>query len=328
MEYLFSGYAKGKIPSIQISGVQYNEVKQAKEEWLAVLGIEEKLALLLDNFFAFEVALLKHGEEFRIWRQFSHIEAMTMRLAFDRHMVNFLTSCRLYLDHTSHGISALFGTESEENRALGEFKSSMYDNHFAYRLMEALRNVVQHTCLPFNSLTQHWSLCQGVDENRIHFTVSPLLSLKEIRETSRLKKSIVEELNEMGTKTLDIRPLVQEHMQCLFRVHEFIRKILHDKISQARIIYERALAQFANIDDQKVEFSFLWIRGENGLELDRVELVEEPLSYFDYLSNQNQINPELTRSFTSNADFKLPSPKWDRPPTKRTPGNQGQNTTC
>src|SRR5437868_6592604 len=113
MRYEASGF-KNTWVSTPIEKQRFEEVKRAKATCLFAIDLEEKFALLLDNFAELEFELLRLAESSLIWPNRNHTESMQERLTLDRRIVNLLTACRLYLDQTDHGLSGLFGNPSPQ----------------------------------------------------------------------------------------------------------------------------------------------------------------------------------------------------------------------
>lgn len=68
-------------------------------------------------------------------------------------IVNWLTSVRLYLDHTETHLKRTYGDSSAEWASFSRSCAEAYDNHFGYRFVYRFRNYVQHCGLPVSSIT-------------------------------------------------------------------------------------------------------------------------------------------------------------------------------
>jgi hypothetical protein len=64
MKFKVTGFANHARPSYEISEDRYNSIKSAKNTCLFALELEEKYALLLDNYSEFQIELLKLAEFF------------------------------------------------------------------------------------------------------------------------------------------------------------------------------------------------------------------------------------------------------------------------
>jgi len=87
----------------------------------------------------------------------------TFRVAqqVDVALVSFLLMWRLFLDHVSHDLSQRFGKPSAEFERFDQATHDAFDSHPGYRLVEGLRNYVQHVGMP--PLTYTVSRRRGTD---------------------------------------------------------------------------------------------------------------------------------------------------------------------
>src|SRR5690606_25514133 len=109
-------------------------------------GVEDKFRILLGNFLSYERELLMIGTERMVDGRFDHEVAWHHRLQITRRVVNYLTAVRLYTDQVAHEIKASRGAPAHE--AWKKKTHEVYDSKPGYRIVCALRNVVQHSALP------------------------------------------------------------------------------------------------------------------------------------------------------------------------------------
>jgi hypothetical protein len=189
VKYHATGFGVSAIaPSKAIDQARFEAVNRSKNVCLLALGFEEKFQLFLDNFQEWETELLNQAQSFLLWRVIAHADAMGQRLGLDRRLVNLLTSLRLYLDQTDYGLSRMFGNPSGELDAIKNFKSSLYDSHFGYRLLEALRNHVQHCSLPVSEIVFKHDRQETKEGPHIQVSVMPQLSFNTFRTGEGFKK--------------------------------------------------------------------------------------------------------------------------------------------
>jgi hypothetical protein len=303
MNFEVVGYVASGITTLQISEERYRVVKSAKATCLFATELEEKFALLIDNFYELETELLKLAEASRIWPNRDHRDTMLERLTIDRRLVNLLTACRLYVDQTDHGISALFGKFSNDLNRIKLFKNQLYDDCWGYRFMEALRNHVQHSGLPIHIISHNSARVSGVDQDYSQYTVVPQTSVKKLAENSSFKKAILTELQEMGEQ-IDLRPAIREYIDCFCRLHERIRETITAKLANDRPVYEAAIVEYSNIEGVAVRFPHLHKTNEDGTADEEIALVAHFLDYLDPLRLRNPTNRNLSRTFSANTDQK------------------------
>jgi len=305
MKYQAYGYAGAKIATQGIDRETFERVKEARATCLFALEIEETFALLFDNFAEFEVELLRLAEFSLLWlgRARDHTESMQERLLLDRRLVNLLTSCRLYLDQTDDGISTLFGNPSGELTSVKEFKNDLYDSHWGYRLMEALRNHVQHFGLAARVITLNSFRSSGDGPDYSEFTVYPQANVKALAENPHFKKTILGELRGQG-ENIDLRGPAREYMSCFVALHNKLRRTIGQRVEDARRAYESATRYYASINGQEVKFAELQEFSEDGDVTDEISLVTNFLDYYDNLLKRNSVNDDIHHATASNSDQK------------------------
>lgn len=304
MKYTVYGYIDGGVVRGTLTSERYAEIRKAKKTCLFALELEEKFALLIDNFAEFEYELLQLAEGYLLWGfRGEHAESMQARLCLDRRLANLLTACRLYLDQTDRGISAIFGSSSDQLAEVKRFKSDLYDNHWGYRLMEALRNHVQHSGLIVHIISYPQFRSKGNGPDYSEFTICPETQVSTLAENSNFKKSILEELDLRG-ETIDLRGPVREYLSCFVELHDKLREVIQLRVAEARSFYEQAIHEFRVIDGREVRYVHLLESHNDDRKNDEVALVTEFLEYYDQLRKRNRVNKQLQLATASNTDQK------------------------
>jgi len=301
MEYRYRavGRLEHEALSVDIERNRYLEVKNAKATCLYALELEEKLALLLDNFAEYEVELLRLAESSLIWPNRWFADFMHQRLLLDRRLVNLLTACRLYLDQSDHLVSTIFGKPSMELGAVKAFKNDLHSTRRGYRLMEAVRNHVQHAGTAIHSVTYGSSLSH--DHAYVEFTIAPSARVKDFAENPKFSRKVLAELRE-GKEAVDLRGPLRDYVSCLISIHEQVRETIHSTISDARDLYEAAVAEFSVVDGEAVKFPQLLEVRQDGTVSEETALVGDFLVHHDRLLERNVTNKDLRHSTASNSD--------------------------
>jgi hypothetical protein len=300
MKYEVSGYADHKIVSMTIPEVRCQEVCAARRTCFFALEIEEKCALLIDNYYEFECELLKLAQASAIWPHLEHSDSMLKRLSLDRRIVNLLTACRLYLDQTEHAISSLFGDSSTELASFRKLRKDLYGSHWGYRLMEAIRNHVQHAGLVAHGITHSMSSVDGRLKNYTQQTVSPTTNAETLATNPDFKKSVLEELRRFK-QPIDLRPPLREYVSCLVRLHEHVREIMRARLEEDREVYEAAVKEFATVSGKAVSFARLRVLNDDRTIKEERPLVTEFLGYHDLLRKRFSARSDLERICASNS---------------------------
>ena len=229
---------------------------------------------------------------------------MQERLALDRRLVNLLTSCRLYLDQTDHGISCPFGNPSSELDTVKKLKNDLYDGHFGYRLMETLRNHVQHSGLPVHIISYQASRSSGKGPDYFECVVIPKASVKELSESSSFKKGILQELP-AGKDEVDLRGPVREYVTCLIELHDKLRDTTKATADLGES-YQAAIREFSKLNGQSVRFPSLVQLHDDLRTNDEVVLRQTLLDRLDPLRKRNLVNRNLCHLTASNSDQEKP----------------------
>jgi len=109
------------------------------------------------------------NSSFRVWKQtFDHVSSAKRgewqpALIEDLlgAFVGWLLVWRLVLDQAEHDLSSRFGQNSDQLASFRLARNRAYDSSRAYRVVEALRNLVQHREMPSIRLSRKEGLDQG-----------------------------------------------------------------------------------------------------------------------------------------------------------------------
>lgn len=227
------GLVKPDKSVLEINMQQFNELRDAYVFLSNMTHVEEKFDIALENMLELEQEFLDQAAADMMF----HLRERTDTQAkLNRRFVNLLTACRLYLDHTDKHAHDLFGPKSPEAAALRAFRSELYDSHLGYRVMEELRNHVQHRGLPIHA-TGHDSARDAKGQGR--HRVSAYLVPSELRSAGKFKSAILHQLEAATTKQTDLLALARDYIECLGDIHVRFRVLAETMTSQA---LERLLA--------------------------------------------------------------------------------------
>jgi len=214
---------------IVVSRAQFEDAKCARKGLLDALSIEEKFDILIENYFEFERDLLEitlrntlfHEKDWSSFQSEIHL--------IDRRIINLLTTSRLYLDQLNHQVSSTYGKVSKVQASLKKKLSDEYDSTRGYRVLDALRNFVQHRDLPVFRL-QHGASRKDV-ASKSKRTITPSLSVSRLKDDKSFKKSIIKELELLGDN-VDLKPLIRESMEAFGRIHSLVRDSWADDVTR------------------------------------------------------------------------------------------------
>ena len=223
---LFLGYKN----FLEISGDEFEEVKTAKRSLLEMLSIEEKLNLILENHAEFERELLGLGLNHMMFFSYGWSTFQNEIHLINRRLINLLTTCRLYMDQIPHNVNSIYGEGAGLARIVKEKMSHEYDSNLSYRVVEALRNYVQHRGLPIYGLEYNMTR-KDVASPLLKHIVTPTLSVARLKEEKKFKAAVLKELEALGDE-IDIKPLVRQYIDSIGRIHLSIRDLVASDVAR------------------------------------------------------------------------------------------------
>jgi hypothetical protein len=225
LEYGITQLVFGKKPFFPISAERYSALSEARRSLGVALAVEEKLTLVLENYVEFENEILSAGLGQIVFHVKSWSDRMSQSYRFNRRLINLLTAGRMYLDHLEHDLNELHAGQSAPRDLISLSKKQQYDSLLGYRVMEALRNYVQHRGLPVHGI-DHWGSWK-VDPTRetAANVVTPFLRVSALREDGKFKRSVLTELEELGER-LDVKPFVREYVEGIGHIHTSFRELI------------------------------------------------------------------------------------------------------
>ena len=250
MKYILTKHIIGPRDIIFISQEEYEICKKARECLLECLHIEEKINVVIENYREFEMMLLDYTMRSAIYNEVSWSLLNEERNNINRRLANLLTACRLYLDHLIHHLNIIFGQDSEHVAIIRKIISCEYDSEISYRIMEALRNFIQHNGFPITSLTHN----HGWNEDRTFIinNIQPFVSIPYLELDKDFKRSVLEEMKAIGD-TIDIRMYVRSYVASLGKIQDRVRDIIHTYSGAWEDRIDSTIQKYPDFADKKSE---------------------------------------------------------------------------
>ncbi|MDE0075422.1 MAG: hypothetical protein OXR82_12400 [Gammaproteobacteria bacterium] len=309
--YVLTRRVLGKQPKISIDARRYAALSEAMRIQRAALEIEEKFDLVVANYEELEREILTLTLTHAVRDDFTWASMSSDRLLLGRRLVNLLTTCRLYVDQVTHSVSRSATTGCTREQAERVFRDQ-YDGNLAYRIMDALRNHVQHRSLAIVGITYGCSRArEEATQSLLEFTLSLTLNLEALREDRRFKQRTLEELENLPQKRRDVILFVRQYLESLGRAQEQLRELLATAVERADADVHSALAEWKTVSDTSTGLVALkrcdrpssdeYVAVTGNLRARREELVA---------SNRSLAN--LASSFISSARPRDAYPSWDQ----------------
>ncbi len=230
-KYQIRRYVGGSREFIEISEDEYGKLKAAKEALFQTLYMEEKLDIVLENYFEFEETVLKSALKHMLFRNQDYNWYQSEKRMISRRIINLLTACRLYVDQTRHHISRIFGKISTQFQDVIDQFAEQYDKHLGYRVMDALRNYVQHKGLPLHEIKYSMSWTDHNSEKYMRCVATPYIYVSQLKEDKGFKASVLKELESLGEKN-DMKIFLRDYVSSLGIIHSKIRGIFKSHVAE------------------------------------------------------------------------------------------------
>lgn len=238
---------------LEISEVEFNEIKSANKKLLEALFIEEKLDFVVENYLEFENDLLRLASKNICFHNNYNFSRNNDQNLLNRRIMNLLSVSKSYLEQSKKHIKNLFGENSTIFNQLNDLHSAYYDKILGYRFMEALRNYVQHYDVPIHVIGY---LHGFVDNNNIDaglfHKVIPCIQIKELEKDEDFKSTILDELMCIfKDEKIDIREFIREYVESIGKIQEEIREMIKPDLLFWEEKFNLAFKKYQDIYSEK-----------------------------------------------------------------------------
>lgn len=282
---------------IQITNDEYEELKKAKFMLQQYLYIEEKLNFIIENYLELEKEILNISISNLVTPLSSRewTNSVDEIHKVNRRIINLLTTSRMYLDHVSHDLKKVCQDKLDVIPMFEKLKNIEYESVLGYRVMEALRNFVQHRGLPIHLLSHNVSKTK---DNRIKHLLFPVIRVRDLEEDGKFKRAVLEELKNIGDR-VDIRLYIRQYVQSFYKFQKFIRDIfIEDRLEYDNLINEA----YKKYEDKYGKItSFLAISDYHldNCHKDVNYILRDIITRRIWLEEKNNIDKDLTINFVS-----------------------------
>jgi hypothetical protein len=219
-----------------ISADESTLINEAITGLRTILAFEDKFFVVMENFLELELCTAGIAAT-RMLRPLVKDEEFgdDIREA-NRRMINLLTSFRLYRDQTVQHLASLVPGTDLRTLFKGEETKS-----FAFRVVEALRNHVQHRDLPVYTMTvgSGWASEPPAPKLRHHTRLA--MRLSQLEEDDRFPSAVLSELQALP-ELPDLALLLREYASIIARIHRDLRAEFSQRQSEWISALEEAAA--------------------------------------------------------------------------------------
>jgi hypothetical protein len=301
MDYYLVRLVLGSKKSVPLSKERYASIREAKQGVLQCLYIEEKFDLVVENYLELEKALIDSVVRGMILRDRKKHRFDLERSLYNRRLINLLTTARTYTDQTTQHLKKIFTSEPDRAKVLAAEFSRQYDERIGYRVMEALRNFVQHRGLPVDYISHKRTWIREGESKKLQHSTRFFLDISDLSADGKFKKSVLTELEDIGEK-VSLIPLVRDYMEGLSVAQNSIRNSVQPQAGMWESILTEAIESFSvEHGTPKVGLAAV-CRDGGGRYSEKVYLTKKPVDYRIILERKNASLVNLRLRYATNED--------------------------
>jgi len=300
MKYLLAKRTLGSSVTVKITEQEYKKIKTAKNNLLEILYIEEKFDIFIDNYLEFEMDLLNYAARHMVRGIKTHAGLQIGLNQINRRIINLLSTGRLYLDQSIHNLSNI-SSKSNTIEEIKKEKTKQYEQYLGYRVMDALRNYVQHRGYPIQSLTYENKFIGKNPNERLLFSITPYIQIQELEKDNKFKKEVLKEIKLLG-ENIDLKLLVREYVEALWNIHAKVRELLKSDILNWEQLFQSTIYKFKSKNSKIGSIVGLSAvkQNENGTYKDSIEIVKYIIEYRQELQRKNSTFVNLSKRYVTN----------------------------
>ena len=219
----------GRSHRIAITQDEYSNIASSRKLLNETSSLEEKFLAIAEQFYELEKYVISLSLETMIFG-FNNVASMSeIGSTFGRIAGAMLSMSRLYTDTAASHL---------EKISLGALKladckavlSGHYDASFEYRVIEAVRNHVQHRAFPVHTtkFPSKWT----EDRSAISFQTKFYLEHSKLQADDKFKKSVLKEIDDVGGP-VELNSALRSYFGVLCDIHTEFRKLAAPFVQEA-----------------------------------------------------------------------------------------------
>lgn len=273
----------GRTGNFQLTADEYHSIERSVQVFVHTIWQEEKFRILVENYVSFYDFILSEGLT-HVLDARKEIDTLHFRLgSASRHVMNFLTSFRLYRDALKENTACIFGDKNAEKAPLEKLKE-VYDNDFAYRMIHQLRNHAQHCALP----VQRGSFGSVWNDERTRYSIKNnfFVDYDALKRDQGFPEKLLDEARR-NYSSLDLFTLLGTGLDTLGEIHHWWRYHCGDILLNA----ERTFGKFfERVRSERYDETNVFVKI---VDIDTGERLREISSFqFSYLDHLRSIIAE------------------------------------
>ncbi len=300
MSYILTRAVLGKRVVIPIEQTEHDDIVTARKVISNALSIEQKFDFVMSNLFELEMSLAHTTAEQMLYDYHDRDWFDESRDMLNRRVMNLLSTARSYVDTLPQHINIIFGRDKSVTDACLQFLRDEYDARLGYRVMEAMRNYVQHEGMPIHGSTDGGSHTGEGDTWQIKYTLDMWLKPAELKGTD-FKANVLAELGKIGEK-IDLKLLIRDYVEGLAAANRKVREVVEEVVAQSQQLIASTLSRYeAACPGPHATIGVIVAQVEDEIPVSEHAVLLAPFEYRARLLKKNQRYKNLRRRFISTA---------------------------
>jgi hypothetical protein len=200
-----------------LSVEEHEKLKKASCRLMQHFNDQHPLAIVALNYEDLQNQLQKLAREYEADPSMNWIRMEMMRLMINRHILNFLSAARMFLDHSEYNLKKRYGQNSNRLERFKNACSSAYDAQFSYRFMYELRNYSQHCDMPLGTL-QLQSKSREEDSRTVERSLRISFDRDKLLKDHDWKAELRAEIQNLPSE-FEINSHIHQMMDCLVKIN-------------------------------------------------------------------------------------------------------------
>lgn len=277
--------SKGITEIRDLSEKEYQDYMKAFNCLYGFSGDQQRYAIVSLNRDDILKIIKKYTEEYvENPQSLDYIMMEKMVLDINRHILNYLSSVRSFLDHTETKLKKNYGATSDRYKRFKNVCREVYSTSFSYRFLSKLRNYSQHFGMPLGGL----SLRSREDppySGNIYHSLQASFSRDELLKYDSWG-TIAKEISQLPSE-FDIIPHIVQMMKCLEKINlVLINEDLPELYSSAEFI-EQLISQAQGKEGLPCILQFSDIKRGSNEEIKemKVQIMHIPFHIIEIVNN-------------------------------------------
>jgi hypothetical protein len=282
--------------AISIEADRRDALAVADEGIVAMIHFEDRYAMVIDNLMDMERHLFNWSLLDMLRPMAGFDDLFTHKREANRFFGNLLSAARQYIDQTHHHMKGYFAaTELTSQTALSE----QYDAHLSFRIMEALRNYVQHEDLGVHTVRVGGGWLDTDGKRVRRYTVSIGIDLDHLSDATKFKASTLAEMKALPAMP-DLKEVIRVYVSALGTAHEKMRKALKPQTDMWIAAVEAAFTDVETAYPGKKQHRLaVFEQNEDGSRTKLADLNCETFARLKALQRSNQTTLNLGPAYAS-----------------------------